>query len=70
MAYTPNRVIRVAERTWDAFGQVCAAKGRTRSDYLRDLMEREIAKFVRDGGTILPPKGNQATHDDTSGSPR
>lgn len=66
MAKTPNRVIRVPERTWDAYGQVVEAEGVKRTADLIAHMERRINAFIRKGGVIRPPAGNQATHDDDS----
>lgn len=63
MANTPNRVIRVPHRTWDAYGQVCDADGVKRTADLIAFMERRINAFVRKGGVIRPPDGNQAEHD-------
>jgi hypothetical protein len=65
MAKTKNRVIRSPERTWDAFGQVVAAEGTTRAADLNAYMEKRINAFIRKGGVINAPAGNQATHDDT-----
>ncbi len=63
MANTPNRVIRVPERTWDAFGQVIAAEGgRSRGADLNAYMEKRINAFIRKGGEIKPPDGNQSAH--------
>lgn len=62
MAKTPNRVIRVPERTWDAYGQVCDAEGVRRTADLIAHMERRINAFIRKGGTIRPPAGNESTH--------
>jgi hypothetical protein len=63
MANTPNRVIRVPERTWDAFGQVIEAEGgKNRTADLIAYMEKRINAFIRKGGEIRPPAGNQATH--------
>lgn len=70
MAKTPNRVIRIPERTWDAYGQVCDAESITRTADLMAYMEKRVNRFIRDGGVIAPPKGNQAQHDDTPSSPR
>lgn len=39
---TPQRVIRVDQETWDAFGEACAAKGTNRADDLRRHMTAEI----------------------------
>lgn len=63
MANTPNRVIRVPERTWDAFGQVIDAEGgKNRTADLNAYMERRINAFIRKGGVIKPPAGNQSDH--------
>lgn len=69
MAKTKNRVIRSPERTWDAFGQVVAAEGTTRAADLNAYMEKRINAFIRKGGTIHAPAGNQAAHDDDTSSP-
>lgn len=68
MANTPNRVIRVEAPLWDAYGQVCEAKGVKRSDDLRAYMQRAIRQFVREGGHISVTTGNQATHADDASS--
>lgn len=69
MSKTPNRVIRIPERTWDAYGQVCSAEGTNRTADLMAYMEKRINRFIRDGNEIKPPKGNQAQHEDTPSSP-
>lgn len=66
MANTPNRVIRVEAPLWDAYGQVCDAKGVSKSDDLRAYMQRAVRAHVRQGGHISVETGNQATHEDTS----
>ncbi|MCW6003940.1 hypothetical protein K1W54_04990 [Micromonospora sp. CPCC 205371] len=67
MANTPNRVIRVEAPLWEAYGQVCAAKGIKRSDDLRAYMQRAIRQFTREGGRItVDTGGNQATHNESS----
>jgi phage-related protein len=58
---TPQRVIRVDQETWDAYGEACASKGTTRADDLRRHMhaaikdhqaeQRRIAAEERAAGT-------------------
>lgn len=43
----PNRVFRLDAETWDAYAEVCAAKGISRSDDLRLYIKREVAAFQR-----------------------
>jgi hypothetical protein len=43
----PNRVFRLDSETWDAYADVCAAKGISRSDDLRLYIKREVAAFQR-----------------------
>ncbi len=54
MAKTPNRVIRVPDRTWDAYGHVCEAEGVKRTADLIAFMERRINAYLRKGGTLPP----------------
>lgn len=62
MANTPNRVIRVEDDLWDAYGRACAAKGVKRSDDLRSHMLRVVRAFKAKSGDV--GAGNQARHDD------
>ncbi|MFI6986091.1 hypothetical protein ACIBSV_47065 [Embleya sp. NPDC050154] len=39
----PNRVFRLDTETWDAYAEVCEAKGLSRSDDLRVYIKREVA---------------------------
>jgi hypothetical protein len=41
----PNRVVRVSDDDWSAYGEACAAKGISRSDDLRMHIKREIAAW-------------------------
>ena len=42
---TPQRVIRVDQETWDAYGEACASKGTSRADDLRRHMHAAIKEF-------------------------
>ena len=42
---TPQRVIRVDDETWTAYGQLCEEKGVARSADLRMYIKREVAKW-------------------------
>lgn len=44
---TPQRVIRVDDETWNAYGQLCEEKGLARSADLRMYIKREIAEWRR-----------------------
>lgn len=44
---TTGRVVRVDKETWDAYGEVCAAKGLSRAADLRVYINREIAAHRR-----------------------
>lgn len=44
---TPGRVIRVDDETWDAYGEVCEAKGLSRAADLRVYIKREITAHRR-----------------------
>lgn len=45
---TPQRVIRVDDETWEAYGQLCEEKGIARSADLRMYIKREVAAWQRD----------------------
>jgi hypothetical protein len=44
---TPGRVIRVDEETWAAYGEVCEAKGLSRSADLRVYIKAQVAAHRR-----------------------
>lgn len=44
---TPQRVIRVDDETWNAYGELCAEKGIARSADLRMYIKREVAEWRR-----------------------
>lgn len=44
---TPQRVIRVDDETWTAYGQLCEEKGVARSADLRMYIKREVAEWRR-----------------------
>ena len=44
---TPQRVIRVDDETWVAYGQLCEEKGIARSADLRMYIKREVAEWQR-----------------------
>jgi hypothetical protein len=44
---TPQRVIRVDDETWEAYGELCDEKGIARSADLRMYIKREVAAFRR-----------------------
>ncbi|MFE1205685.1 hypothetical protein ACFW5V_28775 [Streptomyces sp. NPDC058762] len=44
---TPQRVIRVDDETWNAYGQLCEEKGVARSADLRMYIKREVAEWRR-----------------------
>lgn len=51
---TPQRVIRVDDETWTAYGQLCEEKGVARSADLRMYIKREVAAWRKqhgEGGT-------------------
>lgn len=64
MANTPNRVIRIEDDLWDAYGRAVAAKGSNRTAELRAHMQRVVRAHKRAGGDVDSTSGNQATHDD------
>lgn len=43
----PNRVVRVSDDDWSAYGEACAAKGISRSDDLRMHIKKEVAAWRR-----------------------
>lgn len=45
---TPNRVIRVPQEDWDAYGEAVAALGSTRSDDMRRHIKATIAAYRRE----------------------
>lgn len=50
---TPQRVIRIDDETWNAYGQLCEEKGLARSADLRMYIKREVAEWrkqQRDAG--------------------
>lgn len=47
---TPQRVIRVDDETWNAYGQLCEEKGVARSADLRMYIKREVAEWRRQRG--------------------
>lgn len=44
---TPGRVIRVEDEVWEAYGELCKAKGLSRAADLRVYINREIAAHRR-----------------------
>ena len=44
---TPGRVIRVEDDVWEAYGELCKAKGLSRAADLRVYINKEIAAFRR-----------------------
>jgi hypothetical protein len=42
---TPQRVVRVDDETWAAFGRACKDKQTTRADELRRFMRQQIKDF-------------------------
>jgi hypothetical protein len=44
---TTGRVVRVDREMWDAYAEVCAAKGLSRAADLRVYINREIAAYRR-----------------------
>ena len=44
---TTGRVVRVDKETWDAYAEVCEAKGLSRAADLRVYINREIAAHKR-----------------------
>lgn len=44
---TPGRMVRVDDETWDAYGEVCEAKGLSRAADLRVYIKKEIAAHKR-----------------------
>jgi len=42
---TPQRVVRVDEETWTAYGRACEDMGTTRADDLRRHMRQQIKAF-------------------------
>jgi hypothetical protein len=47
---TPHRNIRVDDELWADYGNVCDAKGTTRSDDLRAHMTAEVEAWKADQG--------------------
>jgi hypothetical protein len=45
---TPQRVIRVDEETWTAYGEVCADEGTNRADDLRRHMRTRIKNWQQE----------------------
>lgn len=45
---TPQRVIRVDDETWDAYGELCEEKGIARSAALRMFIKSEVAAWRKD----------------------
>lgn len=45
---TTGRVVRVDKETWDAYAEVCEAKGLSRAADLRVYINREIAKWRKE----------------------
>jgi hypothetical protein len=44
---TPNRVVRVDDELWEAYGQACEAEGHNRAEDIRDHMRRKVATWKR-----------------------
>ncbi len=53
---TPQRVIRVDDETWNAFGELCEEKGIARSADLRMYIKREVAKWRSEQRDIAAAK--------------
>lgn len=49
---TPQRVIRVDDETWNAYGELCEEKGIARSAALRMYIKREVAEWRRQGREV------------------
>ena len=43
----PNRVFRLDKETWEAYGEVCADKGISRSDDLRLYIKAQVAAYQK-----------------------
>lgn len=43
----PNRVFRLDAETWEAYGEVCADKGISRSDDLRMYIKQQVTAHKR-----------------------
>jgi hypothetical protein len=44
---TPQRVIRIDDETWTAYGEMCKEKGLARSADLRVYIKREVAEWQK-----------------------
>lgn len=44
---TPGRMIRVDDETWEAYGEVCEAKGLSRAADLRVYIKQQVAAYRR-----------------------
>lgn len=53
---TPQRVIRVDDETWNAFGELCEEKGIARSADLRMYIKREVAEWRRQQRDVTAAK--------------
>jgi hypothetical protein len=61
---TPNRVVRIDDETWTAYGRVCEAKGISRSDDIRMHIKSAIAAHERRQRTAAvesDPRGSLST---------
>lgn len=61
---TKNRIMRVDDDLWHAYGAVCKARKTNRAAALKAFMEREVRAFKRRGGEI--PPSPEPAHDATS----
>ncbi|MGW2920337.1 hypothetical protein ACWDBF_21100 [Streptomyces angustmyceticus] len=44
---TPGRVVRIDDETWEAYGELCEAKGLSRAADLRVYIKQQVAAFKR-----------------------
>ncbi len=52
---TKNRVLRVDEALWLAYGEACEAEGLTKADDLREHMRRKVRAFKRRQAQVAQP---------------
>lgn len=67
---TPQRVIRVDDETWDAYGQLCEEKGIARSADLRMYIKREVAAWHRERQAEADRWNAEAEEEDSAAPPR
>ncbi|MCM1943183.1 hypothetical protein NC239_33770 [Streptomyces sp. G3] len=66
---TPQRVIRVDDETWNAYGQLCEEKGIARSADLRMYIKRQVAAWHRERQDEAD-RWNAEAEEDSAAPPR